>query len=66
MASKGWLASNSTVDQIDYGFDLISTYCAPATFTVNNFSITYPALRRSLAPDARPALDFIGPPSPRP
>ena len=40
MMSKGWLASNSTIGQIDYGFELVSTNGAPATFTVNNFSIT--------------------------
>ena len=40
LMSKGWLASNSTVGQIDYGFELVSTNGAPATFTVNNFSIT--------------------------
>jgi hypothetical protein len=66
MTFKGWLASYSTVDQIDYASELVSTNCAPAIFTVNNFRITDPAVRRYLAPDARPALDFIGPPSPRP
>jgi len=50
MTSKGWLASNSTVDQIDYGFDRVSMYCPPVSFTVNNSSITDPALRRALAP----------------
>ena len=40
LMSKGWLASNSTIGQIDYGFELVSTNGAPATFTVNNFSIT--------------------------
>ena len=40
LMSKGWLASNSTIGQIDYGFELVSTNGVPATFTVNNFSIT--------------------------
>ncbi len=31
---------SSTVGQIDSGFELVSTNGAPATFTVNNFSIT--------------------------
>jgi hypothetical protein len=38
--SKGWLASNSTIGQIDYGFELVSTNGAPATFAVHDFSIT--------------------------
>lgn len=38
--SKGWIPSSSTVGQIDYGVELVSTSSAPATFTVSNFSIS--------------------------
>lgn len=38
--SKGWIPSTSTVGQIDYGIEVCSTNNAPATFAVNNFSIT--------------------------
>lgn len=38
--SKGWIPATSTVGQIDYGVELVSTNGAPATFSVTNFSIS--------------------------
>jgi hypothetical protein len=38
--SKGWIPSSSTVGQIDYGVELVSTSSAPATFTFSDFSIS--------------------------
>ena len=38
--AKGWIPSTSTVGQIDYGVELVSTNGADATFQVNNFSLT--------------------------
>jgi hypothetical protein len=38
--SNGWIPSASTVGQIDYGVELVSTSGAPATFGVSNFSIS--------------------------
>jgi hypothetical protein len=38
--SKGWIPSTSTVGQIDYGVELVSTNSAPATFSFSNFSIS--------------------------
>lgn len=37
---QGWIASTSTVGQIDYGIELVSTNGSPATFKVTNFSLT--------------------------
>jgi hypothetical protein len=37
---QGWIASTSTVLQIDYGLELCSTDGTTATFAVNNFSIS--------------------------
>jgi hypothetical protein len=36
---KGWLASGSTLGQVDYGAELVSTDGVPATFTFTNFSV---------------------------
>jgi hypothetical protein len=38
--NKGWIPSTSTVGQIDYGVELVSTSGAPATFSFSNFSIS--------------------------
>ena len=38
--NAGWLPASSTLGQIDYGAELVSTSGAPATFSVTNFSIT--------------------------
>jgi hypothetical protein len=37
---KGWIPSNSTLGQICYGAELVSTDGAPATFSFTNFSVT--------------------------
>lgn len=37
---QGWIAANSTLGQIDYGVELVSTDSAPATFAFTNFSVT--------------------------
>jgi hypothetical protein len=38
--SKGWFPSNSTVGQIDFGVEIVSTNGANATFKCTDFSIT--------------------------
>ena|GEM_PF-6482060 len=38
--SQGWIPSTSTVGQIDYGAELVSTGGQNATFQFNNFSLT--------------------------
>ncbi len=38
--AKGWIPSNSTLGQICYGAELVSTDGAPATFSFTNFSVT--------------------------
>jgi hypothetical protein len=38
--TKGWIGANSTLGQIDYGVELVSTGGADATFEVNGFSLT--------------------------
>ena len=38
--SMGWLPANSTVGQICYGVEIVSTDGTEATFTFNDFSIT--------------------------
>ncbi len=40
LIGRGIIPSSSTVDQIDYGIEICSTNSAPATFSVNNFSIS--------------------------
>jgi hypothetical protein len=37
---KGWLASSATLNQVDYGIELVSTSGVPETFSVTNFSVT--------------------------
>jgi hypothetical protein len=36
---QGWIPSSSTLGQVDYGAELVSTNGAPATFSFSNFSI---------------------------
>lgn len=38
--SKGWIGSGSTIGQIDYGVEMVSTGGSPAKFVLNNFSLT--------------------------
>ena len=38
--NRGWIPSTSTVGQIDYGVELVSTNGAPAAFSFSNFSIS--------------------------
>jgi hypothetical protein len=37
--SKGWIADSSTLGQVDYGVELVSTNGAPATFSFSNFAV---------------------------
>jgi Glycosyl hydrolase family 12 len=39
LTSKGWIGSNATLGQVDYGVELVSTNGAPATFSFSNFSV---------------------------
>lgn len=38
--AKGWIPANSTLGQVCYGAELVSTNNVPATFTFNDFSVT--------------------------
>jgi len=38
--NAGWMPASSTLGQIDYGAELVSTNGTPATFSFTNFSIT--------------------------
>ena len=38
--AKGWMPASSTLGQIDYGTEIVSTGEAPATFAVHNFSVS--------------------------
>jgi Glycosyl hydrolase family 12 len=38
--SKGWIPSNSTLGQIDYGAELVSTNNVPLTYSFSNFSVS--------------------------
>jgi len=38
--AKGWMPATSTLGQIDYGAEIVSTNSAPATFTFTNFSVS--------------------------
>jgi hypothetical protein len=38
--NQGYIAANSTLGQVDYGVELVSTDSAPAKFTFTNFSVT--------------------------
>jgi hypothetical protein len=37
---QGWMPASSTLGQVDYGAELVSTNSAPATFSFTNFSVT--------------------------
>ena len=37
---NGWVASNSTLNQVDYGVEISSTDNAPATFSFSDFSVS--------------------------
>lgn len=39
LMTKGWIPGTSTLGQVDYGVELVSTNGAPATFTFSNFSV---------------------------
>lgn len=38
--TQGWMPASSTLGQIDFGVEIVSTDNAPATFTFTDFSIT--------------------------
>jgi hypothetical protein len=38
--AQGWMPASSTLGQVDYGAELVSTNSAPATFSFTNFSVT--------------------------
>jgi hypothetical protein len=38
--AQGWLPSNSTLDQIDFGVEIVSTGAASATYVFSDFSIS--------------------------
>lgn len=38
--NAGWMPAGSTLGQVDYGAELVSTSGAPATFSFTNFSVT--------------------------
>jgi hypothetical protein len=38
--AQGWMPASSTLGQVDYGAELVSTNGAPATFIFTNFSVT--------------------------
>ncbi len=38
--ARGWFAANSTLGQIDFGVEIVSTEGAKATFQFTDFSIT--------------------------
>jgi hypothetical protein len=40
LINAGWIPASSTLGQIDYGAELVSTNGAPATFSFMNFSVT--------------------------
>jgi len=37
---QGWIPGNSTLGQVDYGAELVSTNGMPATFSFSNFSVS--------------------------
>jgi hypothetical protein len=40
LMSKGWIAANSTLSQVDFGPEIVSTGGTPQTFSYSNFSVT--------------------------
>jgi len=39
ITGQGWIPGNSTLGQVDYGVELVSTNSVPATFTFSDFSV---------------------------
>jgi hypothetical protein len=39
LMAKGWVPANSTLSQVDYGVELVSTNGAPETFTFSGFTV---------------------------
>ncbi len=37
--AQGWIPANSTLGQVDYGAEIVSTNNVPATFTFSNFAV---------------------------
>jgi hypothetical protein len=37
---KGWMPGNSTLGQVDYGVELVSTNGVPQTFSFSNFTVS--------------------------
>ena len=37
---QGWIPGNSTLGQVDYGVELVSTNGVPATFSFSDFSVS--------------------------
>lgn len=40
MVGKGWIPADSTLDQVCYGAELVSTNGVPSTFTFSNYSVS--------------------------
>jgi hypothetical protein len=40
LINKGWEPANSSLDQVDYGVEIVSTNSAPETFGFSDFSVT--------------------------
>jgi hypothetical protein len=40
LMQKGWIPANSTLDQVCFGAEIVSTNGVPATFSYSNFSVT--------------------------
>ena len=38
--AEGWMPASSTLREIDYGAEIVSTNGTPATFTFTDFSVT--------------------------
>ena len=56
--AKGWLSGNSTLNQICFGVEMVSTEDAAATFSVTAFSIdAKPGTRPDITPRAGDATD---------
>ena len=41
LISKGWEPADSTLNQVDYGVEIVSTNSAPETFSFSNFSVSH-------------------------
>ncbi len=40
IAQKGWLPSNTELQQVDYGAEIVSTGNVPETFSYSSFTVT--------------------------